>query len=317
MSDKSRERQYLENASSLFERAPEKSGKRIRDRVDTEFRLSRMLRDAREFIRAEEKLVSAATIYEDAIARRIFLPRPQFGAIYAGLGDLEYFTKYSPDGASGDFTEALHDYKHAEDSGYSTKDMQYRMGAADYNLGDFDNAEKHFFRVSTFELPNRRILNSLGNTSYLGGRLFAAQGYFSRLLSMLESDKLRITDFNISDERLHRELAGRIMIAQNNLGATYSALSQQTGNPSYRNEALAYFGEAARYYDNLTRDPETLVRPGILDFAQPNIGLPYTNLRAALYPEGNDRGKIYSRIDRDAEDWSEWEELLRLTVSAR
>jgi tetratricopeptide (TPR) repeat protein len=310
LGERNREREYLDNASRLFDNTRQESAKLIRARIDTEQRMAHVNRDRREFFSAEERRVKAASLYEDAVDRRIFRPSSRFGNIYADLGDLEYFTKFSDDSRRGNWQEAITYYLRAEESGYSTTEMQYRLGASYYNLSDFRRAEERFFEVSTRTQPNRRVLNALGNVSFLRGNLSAAESCFSKLVTTLEAERLRITDFRADDMPEHRDLAERIMIAQNNLGAVYQTLAERSGNSRYRTRALALYSDASRAWDYFARDPETFIRPGLSDFSLPTVGLPYLNTGNILYPASDTNAEIFMNIDRDMPEPSPWETLL-------
>jgi tetratricopeptide (TPR) repeat protein len=310
LGERNREREYLDNASRLFDNTRHESAKLIRDRIDTEQRIARLNRDRREFFSAEERLLKAANLYEDAVGRRIFRQTSRFGSIYADLGDLEYFTKFSDDSLPGDWQEAVTYYLRAEETGYSTTEMQYRLGASYYHLSDFRRAEERFFEVSTRMPPNRRVLNALGNVSFLRGNISAAESYFSKLVSILQSERLRITEFQVDSVPEHRELSERLMIAQNNLGAVYQTLAERNGSNRYRTRALALYSDASRIWDYFARNPSDFVRPGLADFSLPTIGLPYLNTGNVLYPASGTSAEIFIDIDRDMQEPSPWEHLL-------
>jgi tetratricopeptide (TPR) repeat protein len=309
LGERNREQQYLDNASSLFDGAREESAGRIRARIDTEQRAARLSRDRRAFFAAEERLVKAASLYEDAIERRVFRPSPRFGSIYADLGDLAYFTQFSEDSQPGNWREAITYYLRAEESGYSATEMHYRLGSSYYHLSDFRRAEERFFRVSTETPPNRRVLHALGNVSFLRGNFSAAESYFSRLVSMLQAGRLRITDFSADENPAHRDLIERLMIAQNNLGAVYQTLAERDGRSPYRTRALALYSDASRIWDNLSRDRATFTRPGLADLSIPTVSLPYLNTANTLYPVPAAKPEIFITIDRDMLEPSPWDTL--------
>ncbi|MDR3357136.1 MAG: tetratricopeptide repeat protein [Spirochaetaceae bacterium] len=299
------ERQTLETAAAAFDTARPESPKRTSYRVDTQRRLARLLIAGREFISAEETLAKGVNIMEDAIERRVVRQAPEFGELYAYLGDLSYFTK------SGDMDEAAAFYLNAEKYGWSPPEMQYRLGSAYYRMGDYAPALNRFFRVSMETPYNRRLLNALGNVSYMRADYFAAEGYFKRLIGMLESDRNRFPLLLPHERPEHRELVERMMIARNNLGVTYNALAGRTGNPAYRAAALGEFAEAARAWDALERNPDTMIRAGITDPAIPGASLPYLNIQNTLYPVQGGNGLLFMQIDKDLGDHSWWEELMR------
>ncbi|MDR2098289.1 MAG: tetratricopeptide repeat protein, partial [Spirochaetaceae bacterium] len=188
------ERVTLERALSVFDNAPEESSRRIGRRIDTERRMAELLINSREFFKAEEHLAKGIGIFEDAQRRRRLSAAPEFGRLYADMGDLEYFTK------SGNMETSLDFYRRAEQNDWAPPEMRYRMGAAHYLLGEWEDAQERFFGVSE-EMPlNRRLLHALGNVSYKRGNFYAAQGYFSRLLDLLETERARFPAL-IPDDR--------------------------------------------------------------------------------------------------------------------
>ncbi|MDR2802736.1 MAG: tetratricopeptide repeat protein [Treponema sp.] len=298
------ERYTLETAASAFDAAKIESPKRTRYRVDTQRRLARLLMADREFLSAEEALAKGVNIMEDAIERRVTQSMPEFGELYAYLGDLSYFAK------SGDMREAVNFYINAEKTGWSPPEMQYRLGSAYYRLGEYAPAMNRFFNVSMETPYNRRLLNALGNASYMRSDYFAAEGYFKRLINMLESDRNRFPILVPHERPEHREIVERMMVARNNLGVTYNALAARTGNPAYRASALGEFAESARAWDTLERNPQTMIRAGITDAAIPGASLPYLNIQNTLYPAQGNEGLLFMQIDKDLPDNSWWEELM-------
>ncbi|MDR1909840.1 MAG: tetratricopeptide repeat protein [Spirochaetaceae bacterium] len=297
------ERLTLGRALSAFDSAPEESSRRIAFRIDAERRMAELLTGAREFIPAETHLVKAAGLYEDALSRRRLDRKAEFGRIYANLGDLEYFTK------TGDMETALLYYGRAEENGWLPPEMQYRMGSAWYHLGRWENALERFFAISADMPRNRKLLHALGNVSYRRGNYHAAQGYYRRLLEILEAERSRFPVLYPNERPDHLELAERLMAARNNLGAAQEALTLTTGDPSYRAEALGLYAESARAWDALTRDPETMIRSGAGELSSPGINLAFLNSRNMLYPQPGYEPQLYSRIDKDVLEPSAWEEL--------
>jgi tetratricopeptide (TPR) repeat protein len=184
------------------------------------------------------------------------------------------------------------------------------MGSAYYHLQDWRNALEYFIKASA-ELPlNRRLLYSLGNTAYQRGDYFAAQGYYSRLLDLLENQRIRMPVLMPNDNSQFLELGERIMMAMNNAGVVYEMLSNQTTNRNFRSTALAYYAESARAWDSITRNPETMARmqlegnPGL-----PGINLGYLNAGNAMRSSPNYSPEVFIRIDKDVLEPSHWEEL--------
>ena len=290
------ERITLEVAIRAFDSAKEEPVRRRIYRIDAHRRYADLLINSREFIQAEVHLVKGINLYEDALSRRLVSRSPDYGRLYAGLGDLEYFTK------TADMEMALNYYHRAEQNGWAPPEMQYRMGAAYYLLEDWGNALSYLFNASSGLRLNRRLLFALGNTALKRGDYFAAQGYYNRLLDILETQRARLPVLLPNDRPEYLELAERLMMARNNAGVACESLADQTGDRRYRTRAQVLYAEANRAWDARTRDPRTMIRSG-------SVPLPYLNSRNTLYPQPGYEPQIFIRIDRDALEPSRWEEL--------
>ena len=107
------------------------------------------------------------------------------------------------------------------------------------------------------------------------------------------------------------------MAAQNNLGVTLSALTERTGDNSFRARAQGLYVESARAWDILTRHPETMIRmrpsPEIYG---PSVNPGFLNIHRSLNPIPGYEPLFIPHIDRDMFEFSEWEALLiRVTGS--
>ncbi|MDR0554589.1 MAG: tetratricopeptide repeat protein [Treponema sp.] len=296
------ERLAIEKAIRAFDAAQEETPRRTGYRIAAERQYAQLLINSREFIPAERELIKGIDIYEDALERRLLSRSPDYGRLYADLGDLEYFT-------AGDMTGALDFYRRSEQNGWAPVEIQYRMGVAHYQLRQWEPALERFF-IASAEMPlSRRLLYSLGNVSYQRGNYSVAQGYYSRLLDLLEADNSRFPALSPNERRDHMELAERLMVARNNLGVTMEALADASGRASYRSRALGLYAESSRAWDSITRDPVTMVRSGAGEISTPGVNLAYLNSRNALYPVPDFEPQIYIHIDKDVLEPSLWEEL--------
>jgi tetratricopeptide (TPR) repeat protein len=301
------ERLTLENAIRAFDLAKQESVKRRLYRVDTHYRYANLLINNREFFPADEQAIRGIELFEDFLSRNLISASPQLGQLYALRGDLEYFVK------SGNMETALVNYKKAEGYGYSPPEVQYRMGAAYYQREDWRNAIDYLFKASA-ELPlNRKLLFALGNAAYQRGDYFAAQGYYNRLLDILEVQRIRLPVLLPNDNVQFLETGERLMMARNNAGVVNEALAGQTGNRDYRSRAMGLYAESARAWDAITRNPETMTRMRLTDSpGAPSINLGYLNANNALRPNSGYRPQIFVRIDKDVLEPSRWEELAPL-----
>jgi len=298
------ERLTLENAARAFDLAKQESIRRRIYRVDTQYRYANILINNREFFPAEEQVVKGIELYEDYLNRNLIGASPQLGQLYSLWGDLEYFVK------TGNMNTALANYRRAEVYGYAPPEVQYRMGAAYYQLGDWRNALEYLFKASA-DLPlNRRLLFALGNAAYQRGDYFAAQGYYNRLLDILELQRVRLPVLLPNDSVQFLETGERLMMARNNLGVVNEALAGQTGNRDYLSRARVMYAESSRAWDAITRNPESMTRMRLSDSpGAPSINLGYLNANNSLRSSSGYRPEIFVRIDRDVLEPSRWEEL--------
>ncbi|MDR0568552.1 MAG: tetratricopeptide repeat protein [Spirochaetaceae bacterium] len=293
----------LENAVRFFDKASEESVRRLKMRIDAEQRYAQVLTGNKEFFNAENHLKKGIDLYEDALNRRLITQSAEFGQLYANMGDLEYFTK------DGNMGTALEYYARAEHNGWSPPEMQYRMGSAYYHQGKWADALERFVDASAYMPFNRRLLNALGNASYLRGDYDIAQGYYSHLLAVLDADRERFPVLFPHDRQDHMELAERLMMVRNNFGVTLEALTERTGNSAHRSQALGLYSDSARTWDAITRDPQTMIRLRPGELPGPGVNLGYLNAQNALHPVSDYERKIYPQIDKDVLEPSPWETL--------
>jgi len=298
------EKLTLQVAVRAFEAAKEESPKRIGYHINALRRYAEVLINGREFFPAEESLIKGINVYQDGLSRRLLTRSPEYGRLYADLGDLEYFVK------DGDMQTALDYYNYSEQNGWAPPEMQYRMGAAHYQLRQWGPSLERFFSAFQ-EMPfNRKILYALGNVSYMRGNYFAAQGYYDRLLEILESDRDRFPLIAPTDDEDQLDIVERLMVAQNNLGVVLEALTERTGNLSYRSRAQGLYSDSERAWDVLTRNPTTMIRmrPSP-DITAPSVNPAYLNVQNSLRPIPGYEHQFFLRIDKDVLEPSSWEDL--------
>ncbi|MCL2139017.1 MAG: tetratricopeptide repeat protein, partial [Treponema sp.] len=294
------ERITLENAIRLYENTQIETKLRRGYRIDSHLRYADVLINSREVMPAEDHLAKGVNLYEDAVERRLISPSPQYGKLYAGLGDIEYFVK------SGNSDTALNFYQKAEQIGWNPPEMQYRMGAVYYYQEDWKNALL-YFTASCEKLPssqvNRRILFSLGNAALKHGNSFIAQGYYKRLIDLLDRQRVRLPVLLPNDNEEFLEVAQRLMYAYNNAGAACEMLAAQTGDRDYINQAINFYTQAENAWDSLTRNPDSMIR-------STSQNLPFLNIRNIINPESNYEPQMELRIDRDFQETSVWEKII-------
>ena len=298
------ERLTLDLAVRVFEAVREENPKRMRYHILTLGRYGEVLIRDKEFFSAEENLIKGINLFQDGLSRNLLKHSPEFGKLYADLGDLEYFIK------EGDMANALNYYRLGEENFYAPPEIQYRMGAAHYQLRQWGPAQDRLYSAFRETQPNRRILYALGNVSYMRGNYSAAQGYYDRLLEILEDDRSRLPPISPTNNESELDLAERLMVVQNNLGVALEGLTERTGNSRYRSRAQGLYSDSARAWDILTRNPETMTR--MLPAAginAPGINPAYLNVQNNLHPVPDYQAHFFLRIDKDILEPSPWEDL--------
>jgi tetratricopeptide (TPR) repeat protein len=300
------ERLTLENAIRAFDLARRESVRRRLQRVDAHYRYANLLINNREFFPAEREVIRGIGLYEDFLNRNLIGPSVQLGQLYALGGDIEYFAK-----PGSDMRTVLDRFYHvAEGYGYAPPEILFRMGSAYYQLEDWRNSLEYLFRASTHLPLNRRMLFALGNVTYQRGDYFAAQGYYNRLIDLLENQRVRLPVLLPNDNPQFLEIGERLMMARNNAGVVYDALAEQTGNRDFRARAMSLYAESARAWDAITRNPETMIRMRLSEIpGAPGINLGYLNANNLLRPGTDYSPGVFIRIDRDVVEPSRWEQL--------
>ncbi len=271
---------WLSAALDSFERAEHKPRKRLLRQLNTYRLLGDLDVEAKEYISAEERYRSGISLYEKAAGAGL-AGDENVGRMYASLGDINYLV-------TGDFDEALRNYSVAVDTHYDVPSVRYKMGYINYSKKDFGEALNLFVKTADSMPSDTHVLLALGNVLSSRGDNFAAQGYYQRLIDILDRRMVRYDLLSPSDNDEHNEFISMYNRAANNLGVTLYRLSLQTGNSSMNAEALTNFTASMRAWDALTRDPETFVRSDGSNLAERNIrymSMPVPDFEPSIYPE--------------------------------
>lgn len=234
-------------------------------------------RDQREYIRAEETYGNGITLYEKEHDESGFESDVNIGKLYADMADLDYFI-------SGDMDHALTNYINSVNNKNDTSSIRYRIGYIQYKNENYTEALGSFIRSSEVTPTDTHLLLALANTLSQKGDNYAAQGYYERLLTLLNSER-ELHDVILPQVRSDQaDLVDVYMKTSNNLGVTYARLSQATGNSSMNGKALINLQESIRAWDAMTRNQDTLVRLEGSNLAEQNIKY-ITNPKFEFEPE--------------------------------
>ncbi len=238
----------------------------------------------REYILARESFTKGINLFEKKGRARKFDGDRNVGAMYADMGNLEYFISGDLDGARRDYLAAIQNYM-------DTPSIRYRVGYIDYSNNDYVSALGNFLKASEDGDLDSHVMLALGNTLSLRGDNFTAQSYYGRLLSYLDFQREKY-GINVPQiEASAGDMVETYMKGANNIGVSQFRVSRQSGDSSLNAAALVNFQDSIRYYDALTRNQETMVR-------LPGSNLAEQNLRYATNPFPDFEPAIYTEIPR-------------------
>ncbi|MBQ6779841.1 MAG: hypothetical protein IJP62_01275 [Treponema sp.] len=271
----------MQIALDLFEKAPVRTRKNTYREINGNRILGELFARNREYIKAQEVYTRGINVYAEEHEKTGLEGDENTGKLYADLADIDYFI-------AGDMVAALENYRTAVSLKNDTPTLNYRIGAIHYNNKDYDKALGFFIKTSETKGNDANLLLSLGNTLSLRGDNFAAQGYYSDLLTRLNDERARrvLVTPQIDDDDY--ELVDRFLKTNNNLGVTLYRIARQTGDSGKNAEALVRLSDSMRAWDALTRNPETMVRLEGSNLASQNskyIMHPYSDFEPTIYTD--------------------------------
>jgi tetratricopeptide (TPR) repeat protein len=273
-------KELFEFVLPVFDAVPTMSSARVIRNIDTYRLLGEIYTDDLDYIKAEETYVAGIRLFEREKNR---IPGDQrIGHLFADLADLDYFI-------SGDLDQAFMNYSRAVEEAWDIPSVRYKMGYVQYHNRNYGDALGSFIKTVAEKPSDENALFALANTLYNRGDYYAAQGYYERLIELLDSQRTRYNVFLPQIRADHGILVEHYMYATNNLGVVQYRIADQTGDSRRRANAQVNFSESVRAWDALTRNPETLVRVDGTNLAAQNI-------RYASQPLPEFEPEIYGRL---------------------
>ncbi|MDY2754935.1 MAG: tetratricopeptide repeat protein [Candidatus Treponema excrementipullorum] len=273
-------KEWLLLSLDAFEKYPFRTKARVLNHINAYRLLGDIGMEDEEYIEAEEFYRKGISLFEEEKAAGL-QGNKNVGMLYASLGDLCYFI-------TGDFDEALKSYKVSVDTDNDTASIRYKMGYIYYTQKEYTEAVNAFIKTVEGKPNDTHALLALGNTLSIRGDNYAAQGYYERLMVLLENQRVRYNIMLPQVNEVHGDIVNVYLMASNNLGVTQYRLAQQIGDSSLNGEALANFTASLRAWDALTRNPETMVRLPGSNLAERNIAYmtaPLSEYEPAIYME--------------------------------
>lgn len=247
--------------------------------IDTYRLLGEEYVSEREFILAEQAYQQGIEIFEKENDSSGFESTPDIGKLYSDMGDIDYFV-------SGDMDTALRNYIKAVNGKNDTSSIRYRIGYIQYRNRNYPEALGSFIRSAEGAPEDTHVLLSLANTLSLRDDNYAAQGYYEKLLNILDTQRQLHGVLLPQVREDQADIVDTYMKASNNLGVTLARIAQLTGDSKMNAHAIVSLQESLRAWDALTRNQETMLRLEGSNLAAQNIKYltePYSEYEPGIY----------------------------------
>ena len=274
----------LDTSLGIFEAAEKKTHSRILRNINAYRLLGELKSDDLEYIEAEKLYLDGIDIFTNEQKRSGLKSDQNVGILYSDLADLEYFI-------SGDYDSALRNYQYSVDNNNDTASIRYKIGYINYVNGDTGAALDSFIKTIAEQPSERHTLLALGNTLAIRDSTSAAQGYYEKLIDLLDREKATagVLAAPLREEQINLvELYGK---TANNLGVTLYNLAKRNSNSTYNARAISLLSESIRAWDLLTRNDKTMVR-------MQGTNLAAQNLKYMTVPKNPNETSFEPSIDR-------------------
>ncbi len=274
----------LELSLDLFDKAPVRTRRTVYKEIDAARQLGELYVNDHEYLKAQTAYTRGITVFKDEHKRAGLAGNESTGKLFADMGDIDYFI-------SGDMDSALYNYQQAITYKNDTPSLIYRVGAIQYAQKDYDTALSSFISASERLPSDPNLLLALANTLSINGDNFAAQGYYTDLISRLDIERARRERLLPQLDADDTKLVDLYVKACNNLGVTLFRLARQTGNSNLNAQATVRLSDSMRAWDALTRNPKTMLR-------LPGSNLAAQNSKYMMHPLPDFEPAIYTDIAR-------------------
>ena len=274
-------RRKLLVALDCFDKLSVRTKKSVYSEIDACRLLGELYTDLSQYIKAQEAYTRGIDLFQRENEKNGLEGDLNTGILYADMGDIEYFI-------SGDMDAALKNYEYSVLNKNSTPTVNYRIGVINYNKQNYENALTFFIKALEKKDADQNLLLAAGNTLALRGDNFAAQGYYNRLLSLLNEEKAHHALLFPQSKEDDAQLVEMILKTTNNLGVVLNKIARQTGNSQMNGKSFECFVESIRAWDALTRNQETMVRLGGSNLALQNskyISASMAEFEPAIYTD--------------------------------
>ena len=256
--------QTLQRAIEKFNTVPSMKKRDLYKYIDSYRLLGEHYIGTTDFLQAQEQFAEGISLYTTERDNAGFEGTPEIGKLYEDMGNIKYTI-------SGDYDDALLNYKYSVELENDSPSIRYRIGYIQYKKSNYTEALGAFMKAGDGNVKERNLMLAMANTLSLRGDDYAAQGYYNQLLDELDN--------NIAEEGLvfpqtsikHYDVVNTYLYASNNYGVTLYKLAKRTGNSALNAQAIVQFSQSIRAWDALTRNQDTMVRLEGSNLAEQNI----------------------------------------------
>ena len=254
----------LQNAIEKFNTIQSMKKRDIYKYIDSYRLLGEHYIDTTDYLKAQEQFAEGISLYTTERDNAGFEGTPEIGKLYADMGNIKY-------SISGDYDEALMNYKYSVELENDTPSIRYRIGYIQYKNKNYVEALGSFMKAGDGNVKQRNLLLAMANTLSLRGDDYAAQGYYNQLIDNLDAEIAKrgvvFPQASVKDY----DVVNTYLSAANNYGVTLYKLAKRTGNSGLNAQAIVQFQQSLRAWDAMTRNQETMVRLGGSNLAEQNI----------------------------------------------
>lgn len=220
--------------------------------------------NTQDYLQALEQFAEGIHLYTTERDNAGFTGTPQIGKLYEDFANIKYFV-------SGDYDEALINFKNSVELENDSPEIRYKIGYIQYKNKNYLEALGSFMKAGEGQNKERNLLLAMANTLSLRGDDYAAEGYYEHLLNNLD---LEIADRGVVFPQINEaeyNIVNTYLYASNNYGVTLHRLAKRTGNGGLNAQSLVQLSQSVRAWDALTRNQDTLVRLEGSNLAEQNI----------------------------------------------
>ena len=254
----------LQTAIEKFNTVPSMKKRDIYKYIDSYRLLGEQYIDMENYLQAQEQFSEGISLFMTERDNAGFEGTPAIGKLYEDMGNIKY-------SISGDYDDALTNYKYSVELGNDTQNIRYRIGYIQYKKKNYGEALGSFMKAGDGNVKERNLMLAMANTLFMRGDYYAAEGYYSQLIDTLDREiekrgvvfpQTSIKDYDVVNTYLY---------AANNYGVTLYNLAKRTGNSALNAQSIVQFSQSVRAWDALTRNQETLERMSGSNLAEQNI----------------------------------------------